>query len=231
MKKSSKKNEQVDENQINAEEMKNEDSKDNSESNKIEIENEEKEIVGKDKETEEELSDEQKIQNYEIEIAALKDSLLRKAAEFENYKRRSENDQANLFKYAGEAFILSILPVYDDLQRSIAHIDDENNLKSVKDGLKLVFDKFSKILENHGVKKIESKGKPFDFNYHEALMQRKEEGVPPHTVLEEIEAGYMYKDKVLRHSKVIVSQESASDAENVKNIKEENESNNSEENN
>ncbi|MFC2082339.1 nucleotide exchange factor GrpE [Bacteroidota bacterium] len=228
MKKRSKQDEKVEETQTDNEEMKNDASEDETQTNKIDVEIKEK--VSDAEESEVELTDEQKVQKYEEEIATLKDTLLRKAAEFENYKRRNENDQANIFKYAAEGFILSILPVYDDLERSLAHIDDDNNIKSVKDGLKMVFDKFSKILEDQGIKKIESIGKPFDFNYHEALMQREEESVPSHTVLEEIEAGYMYKDKVLRHSKVIVSQEPASNEEE-NNSDEENETNRNEDNN
>ena len=141
----------------------------------------------------------------------LKDTLLRKVAEFENFKRRTENDQFNLIKYAAESFILNILPVYDDMGRSLDHIEEGNNIDSLKKGLLLVYDKFTKVLEEHGVKRIESKGEKFDFNLHEALMQRPAEGVEPHTVLEEIEPGYMYKDKVIRHAKVVVSQEMASD--------------------
>jgi len=150
-----------------------------------------------------------RIEDLEKEKLELKDALLRRSAEFENYKKRVETDTVNLIKYAGESLIISILPVYDDLQRSLAHAEDEKNNKSFLEGLKLVFDKFNKILEDAGVVKIEAKGKPFDFNFHEALMQREADDVPPHTVLEEIEAGYMYKDKVIRHAKVIVSQESA----------------------
>lgn len=137
----------------------------------------------------------------------LKDTLLRKAAEFENYKRRTENDQMNLIKYAAENFISNILPVYDDLERSLDHIDDENNFESTKKGLKLVFEKFTKVLDSQGVKKIDAEGKPFDFNYHEALMQQSVSGIPSHTVLKVVEPGYIYKDKVLKHAKVIVSQE------------------------
>lgn len=217
MKKNDKnKEEQMKEKQMKEEQNRNmeekETLKDQKESTKIEIEKE-----AQAEEAKEKINDgddiKKKLEEYENEIASLKDSLLRKAAEFENYKRRNENDQMNIIKYAAESFILNILPVYDDLERSLKHIDDENNIKPIKHGLKLVFDKFYKILDDHGVKKIESKGKPFDFNYHEALMQREEEGVPPHTVIEEIEPGYMYKDKVLRHSKVIVSQEPASQSE------------------
>ncbi len=148
-----------------------------------------------------------KIKELEAERDELKDSLLRKVAEFENYKRRTENDQLNLIKYAAEPFILSVLQVYDDLERSLKHAEESDNQDSLKEGLKLVFDKFTKILKEHGVERIKAKGEPFDFNLHEALLQQPAEGVPPHTVLEEVEPGYKYKDKVIRHSKVIVSQE------------------------
>lgn len=147
----------------------------------------------------------EKTDKLEKEVADYKDRLVRKMAEFENYKRRTENDQVNLLTYAAESFIVKILPVYDDLERSLQHIDDEKNIDAVKEGLKMVFNKFGKILDEQGVKKIEAKGKPFDHNFHEALMQQKVEGVEPHTVIEEVEPGYMYKDKVIRHTKVIVS--------------------------
>jgi molecular chaperone GrpE len=155
-----------------------------------------------------------KITEIEKQNSELKDALLRKAAEFENYKRRNENDQLNIIKYAAESFIRNILPVYDDLERSLSHIDEAANpagtaggFDSTKKGLMLVFEKFGKILENQGVKKIDAKGKPFDVHFHEALMQQPAEGVAPHTVLEVLEPGYMYKDRVIRHAKVIVSQE------------------------
>jgi molecular chaperone GrpE len=150
--------------------------------------------------------------NSELEkqVVDLKDSLLRKVAEFENYKRRNEVEQMNLLKYAAEPFIRQVLGVYDDLERSLSHIDDENNFESMKKGLQLVFDKFNKTLDAQGVKKIEAKDQPFNVEFHEALMQRQVEGVAPHTVLEVIEPGYLYKDKVIRHAKVIVSAELAS---------------------
>jgi molecular chaperone GrpE len=135
----------------------------------------------------------------------LKDTLLRKVAEFENYKRRTENDQLNLLKYAAESFIKNMLPIYDDLERTVAHVDDENNFEQTKKGILLLFEKFNKVLENQGVKRIEAKGTKFDVALHEALMQQNIEGAEPHTVLDVIEQGYIYKDKVIRHAKVIVS--------------------------
>ena len=198
------------------EEMKDQNDLTNQEDNSIPIERVEK----KEDQVQEQEPDQEKINNEEIlqgkivelekQTAELKDSLLRKVAEFENYKRRNENEQMNLLKYAAEPFIKSVLSVYDDLERSLSHIDDENSFESTKKGLQLVFDKFNKTLDAQGVKKIDAKGQPFDVHFHEALMQQPVEGVAPHTVLDVIEHGYLYKDKVIRHAKVIVSAELAS---------------------
>jgi molecular chaperone GrpE len=156
---------------------------------------------------------EEKIESLEKQVEEYKDKLLRKAAEFENYKRRSENDQLNLINYSGENLIIKLLPVIDDFERSLQHMGNAKDVDSIKDGIKLVYDKFLKILEDQGVKKIEAIGKPFDVNYHEALMQRKDDSVPAHTVLDELEKGYLYKDRVIRHTKVIVSEDTAHSAE------------------
>ena len=133
--------------------------------------------------------------------------MLRRAAEFENYKRRTENDQLNLLKYAAESLILKLLPVIDDFERSLDHIENSKDIDSLKEGIKLIYEKFMKVLQEQGVQKIESVGQPFNVDYHEALMQRKADEVEPHTVLDEIQKGYMYKDRVIRHAKVIVSEE------------------------
>ncbi len=169
---------------------------------------------GKEKKELEEIKKEldvvlEKVEELEKQNEELKDSLLRKVAEFENYKRRTEKDQLNLLEYAAESVLLKIIPVFDDLNRSLEHIDETDNIESIKEGLKLVVDKFRKTLEDVGVKKIETKDKQFDYNYHEALMQQNVEGVPPHTIITEVEPGYLYKDKVLKHAKVIVSQDNS----------------------
>ncbi|MDP3582260.1 MAG: nucleotide exchange factor GrpE [Ignavibacteria bacterium] len=186
----------------------------NQEDNSIPIERVEKQEDQAQEHDQEKINNEEILQGKIVELekqtAELKDSLLRKVAEFENYKRRNENEQMNLLKYAAEPFIKSVLSVYDDFERSLSHIDDENSFESTKKGLLLVFDKFNKTLDAQGVKKIEAKGQPFDVHFHEALMQQPVEGVAPHTVLDVIEPGYLYKDKVIRHAKVIVSAELAS---------------------
>ncbi len=153
------------------------------------------------------LNLEENIKSLEGEIDKYKELALRKAAEFENYKRRTENDQLNLLKYAAEALIVKLLPIVDDLERSISHMTEETDVLKIKEGIQLVYNKFMKTLEEQGVKKIESVGKPFSVDFHEALMQRVDDSVPPHTVLDELETGYMYKDRVIRHAKVIVNGE------------------------
>lgn len=158
-----------------------------------------------------------KIAELESQAKELQDKLLRKAAEFENYKRRTENDQFNLINYAAESFIVKLLPIVDDFERSMAHIDDIDNNKSVKDGIKLVYEKLLKLLNEQGVKKMQTKGEQFNVEYHDALMQKKDNSVPPHTVLEEVESGYLYRDKVIRHAKVIVSEDSSSDENQISN--------------
>ncbi|HEY6436867.1 MAG TPA: nucleotide exchange factor GrpE [Ignavibacteriaceae bacterium] len=158
-----------------------------------------------------------KIVELEKEVKEWQEKLLRKAAEFENYKRRTENDQFNLLNYAAESFIIKLLPIVDDFERSMDHIDEIENNKSVKDGIKLVHEKLQKLLTEQGVKKMQTKGVPFNVDYHDALMQRKDNSVPPHTVLEEVESGYLYRDKVIRHAKVIVSEDSSPDENQISN--------------
>ncbi|MCW8810854.1 MAG: nucleotide exchange factor GrpE [Ignavibacteriaceae bacterium] len=184
------------------------------EQNKI-IESEEnvEETTKENEDKDEKLIDksEEKIAELEAQVKEWHDKFLRKAAEFENYKRRTENDQFNLINYAAESFIIKLLPVIDDFERSLQHIDDDNSTDAVKEGIKLVYEKLLKVLDEQGVKKMQVKGEPFNVDYHDALMQRKDDSVPPHTVLEEIEKGYLYRDKVIRHAKVIVSEETSTD--------------------
>lgn len=195
--------------------MKKSKKKDKMKDEKIEIE---KETVEEPSEIEEEPteseSDEisERIKELEEKNQELNDRLLRRAAEFENYKRRTDGEKEILFKYAAEPFILKVLPIYDDIQRSLSHIEDDN-LESVREGFKMIADKFNQILTDQGVKKIETIGNDFDYDYHEALLQQPSADVPENVILEEVESGYTYKDKVLKHAKVIVSQGSGDQLE------------------
>lgn len=164
------------------------------------------ESKNQEREMAEVASSDEKLNKLEAEVNQYKELMLRKAAEFENYKRRTENDQLNLLKYAAESLLIKLLPTIDDLERSLSHMTEETDVNKIKEGIQLIYNKFMKTLDDQGVKKIEAIGKPFDVEFHEALMQRADETVPPHTVLDELETGYMYKDRVIRHSKVIVSE-------------------------
>jgi molecular chaperone GrpE len=137
-------------------------------------------------------------------LSETKDKRLRTLAEFENYKKRAQNELSDFFKYSSESMIKKMLPIYDDLSRSISHIPEELSNHPFVNGIKMVYDKFTKTLTDEGVKKIETTGRQFDFNFHEALLQQPNDQIPHDQILQEVEAGYIYKDKVIRHAKVIV---------------------------
>lgn len=163
---------------------------------------------------EEEILEEQEEQNgddndKDSEIARLKDTLLRKMAEFENYKRRTDSEISNYIKYASESLIKDLIPVYDDLGRSIDSINkgETKDFETLKTGIVLIYDKFKSVLEKEGLKEINSLGKEFDVDLSSALMQVPSKDVKPNTVIEVIEKGYKLKDKVVKHEKVLVSSE------------------------
>lgn len=146
-----------------------------------------------------------RIVELEQNAASLKDQLLRKAAEFENYKKRVENDFATLAKFSSEELIIQLLPVVDDLARSLKAGKEQPGFETFYRGVELIYNKFKKLLELQGVKEIETLGKPFDVFYHDALMEVTSEGVAHHTVVEEVEKGYTLHGKVIRHAKVVLA--------------------------
>ncbi|MEW5799416.1 MAG: nucleotide exchange factor GrpE [Bacteroidota bacterium] len=147
----------------------------------------------------------EKVAELEKQSAAYKDQLLRKAAEFENFKRRTETDTITFAKFASENVITQLLPILDDLSRSLKSGKEKLESDPFYKGVELIYTKFMKILEAQGLKAMETVGKEFNVDYHDALMQVPKSDIPPHTILEEIEKGYMLFDKVIRHAKVIVS--------------------------
>ncbi len=134
-----------------------------------------------------------------------KDALLRKAAELENFRRIKEKEFADFGKYASERILLKFLEIYDDLEKAISYVDTPEHFNSLKDGVILVFNKFTKLLESEDVKKIDAEGEDFNVELHDALMQQPTDAIAPNKVFKVIENGYTYKDKVLKHAKVIVS--------------------------
>ncbi|MDR3090321.1 MAG: nucleotide exchange factor GrpE [Desulfobulbaceae bacterium] len=151
------------------------------------------------------------------EAAQHKDKLLRLAAEFENYKKRMERDRLTSLKYAGEFILKEMLSVVDNLERAIAagqieSASAEANLAALSEGLRLTHRNLTNSLEKFEVKAIDSIGKPFDPNTHEALTVEESDDMPVGHVLKEFEKGYFFKDRLLRPAKVIVAAEKKSPA-------------------
>ncbi|MBM4161745.1 MAG: nucleotide exchange factor GrpE [Ignavibacteria bacterium] len=147
----------------------------------------------------------QKLAEAEKQIEYYKDLLLRKAAEFDNYKKRAENESGSTIKLAKGEVIADLLPIVDDFDRSMKLGKDRRESDAFLKGVELIYQKLQKFLEAQGVRPLESLGKEFDVHFHDALLQVPRDDVPPHTVIEEVEKGYMLDDRILRHSKVIVS--------------------------
>lgn len=146
-----------------------------------------------------------KTQKLQKELDDLKDKHLRYTAEFENYKKRRARDTESLIRSAERSKLLAFLPLLDDLDRSLHHARDHDDVDSIAEGLELIVNKFNEILDTLDVKKIEPVGKPFDPDFHDAMMVKQDSGEEPNIVVEEFETGYLYKGRTLRPSKVGVS--------------------------
>lgn len=141
----------------------------------------------------------------ENEKDELQERLLRKAAEFDNYKKRTENEFSQLIINANAELIRDLLPIFDDLERSVAAHQQGVDSENLKQGVELIYKNFLKVLEKYNVKPIEAVGQEFDPEKHDALMQIESEKYPSGTVVDEHLKGYMMNDRVLRHSQVLVS--------------------------
>ena len=138
---------------------------------------------------------------------AARDQLLRKAAEFENFRRRTEAEYANTVRNANESLITALLPIVEDFLRSLnaAPRGDDPFTK----GVELIYQKLMSVLEARGLRAFDAVGRPFNVDEHDALLQVPRADVPPGTVVEEISRGYRLNDRVIRHARVIVSSAAA----------------------
>ncbi|KGL63552.1 nucleotide exchange factor GrpE [Polaribacter sp. Hel1_85] len=179
----------------------------------------------KDKIQEEEIKNEQETvqveENQEVEsevvkeeptaeelIQAEKDKFLRLFAEFENYKKRTSRERIELFKTAGQEVMTSLLPVIDDFERALSHIEEDKEAEELRKGVLLIYNKFYNTLEQKGLSKMETRqGDVFDAEYHEAITQ-----IPAPSddlkgkVIDCVEKGYKLGDKIIRYPKVVIGQ-------------------------
>ena len=141
------------------------------------------------------------------EIEELKTQLLYKAAEFENYRKRTLKERAELILNGGEKVITAILPILDDMERAIANGTKTEDPNVLREGIELIYNKFIKTLENQGVNKIDTKDADFDTDLHEAVAMVPGMGDDKKgKVIDCLQEGYKLNDKVIRHAKVAVGQ-------------------------
>ena len=159
----------------------------------------------------EEPSAEQKLEK-ELEeakqtIEDQKDKYLRLSAEFDNYRKRTMKEKAELILNGGEKSISSILPIVDDFERALKNMETATDVAAVKEGVELIYNKFMTVLGQNGVKVIETKEQPLDTDYHEAIavIPAPDEALKG-KILDCVQTGYTLNDKVIRHAKVVVGE-------------------------
>ena len=142
----------------------------------------------------------------QAEIEALNDRLKRTLAEFENFRKRSEREKAQMFDLGAKSVLEKFLPVIDNFERSVAQVpeSEDSGIKAYAEGMDMIYRQLLKNLKEAGVEAIDAKGKPFDPAYHNAVMHEDNEALGENVVSEELQKGYLYKDSVLRHSMVKV---------------------------
>ncbi|MFA5089729.1 MAG: nucleotide exchange factor GrpE [Candidatus Omnitrophota bacterium] len=145
------------------------------------------------------------------------DKMLRLQADFENSRKRLEKERQEFVKFANEGIILELLGVLDDLERVVELAQSgHQDLSAFLKGVEMILAHLYEMLKKNGVKAIEAEGKIFDPNYHEALMQAENPAFPEHTVIEELQKGYLLHDRVIRTAKVKVSKAKAGEKEEKK---------------
>ena len=155
--------------------------------------------------TEEEATPEAKIAELEEQLEKEKKEYLFLMADFENFRRRTIKEKGDLIKNGAESAMRDLLPVVDDLERALEAINKGGDLESLKEGVDLIYNKFVKYLESQHVKAIDSTGKDFDTDVHEAVtMFPAPDPAMKGKVIDTTIKGYMINDKVLRHAKVVV---------------------------
>lgn len=148
---------------------------------------------------------EEQLEAAKKEVEQYKDKYLRAVAEFDNYRKRTLKEKAELLLNGSEKAVCAFLPILDDFERAIA--DKTEDVNAIKEGMQIIFNKFNKTLESLGVKKIETEGKDFDVDFHEAVAMVPGMGDDKKgKVIDCVQTGYQLNNKVIRHAKVAVGQ-------------------------
>ena len=150
--------------------------------------------------------DENPLEKAERERDEYKEMVLRKSAEFENFRRRTQKEKQDLIEYANEHLIIKMLPVVDDLHTALEAAQKSQDTESFLKGVEMIYAKAIKIFEDAGVVPIATApGEPFNVEMHEALAHMPSNDAPEGHILQEIQKGYRLREKVIRHTKVVTS--------------------------
>ena len=156
---------------------------------------------------EENSNEKSPLEEAQQQIDELKDKYLRSVAEFDNYRKRTLKEKAELILNGSEKAIAAVLPILDDMERAIANGEKTEDLNVLREGMSLIYTKFQKVLESIGVKEIETADADFDTDVHEAIAMVPGMGDDKKgKVLDCVQKGYKLNDKVIRHAKVAVGQ-------------------------
>lgn len=154
-----------------------------------------------------EKTDAEKLAEAEEQIAMLKDQLLRQMAEFDNYRKRTLKEKAELILSGGQKLMEALLPVLDDIERAQQNIAASNEIETLKEGVELILSKLTKTLGAQGLKRMETEGAAFDTDFHEAVaLIPATEDAQKGSIIDCVQAGYLLNEKVIRHAKVVVGQ-------------------------
>ncbi len=156
-------------------------------------------------EKKEEKASEKKKDPKDEKIDELNDKLKRSMAEFDNYRKRTEKEKSAMYEIGAKDVIEKILPIVDNFERGLNTIPEDAKGTAFAEGMEKIYKQFVKILDDMGVKPIEAVGKPFDPNFHNAVMHVEDENLGENVVAAELQKGYTYKDSVVRHSMVQVA--------------------------
>lgn len=187
--------------QVKEEELQQEETQTEAQNAEVESQNTEEEQPAKEE------TPEDKIAALQAELEKSQKEYLFLMAEFDNYRKRTVKEKAELIKNGGEKAMLGLLPVIDDFERAIDAIDNSSDVESLKEGVDLIYNKFMKYLESQQVKPMESTGTDFDADIYEAVttFPAPDESMKG-KVIDTVQKGYTINEKVLRHAKVVVGQ-------------------------
>ena len=158
-------------------------------------------------ETEQELTDTEKLAEAELQIADLKNQILYKVAEFENYRKRTIREKSDLIAQGGSSLMKALLPVLDDFDRAKENIEKASDVESLREGVMLIMQKLTETLQKQGLEEIETKDRAFDTDFHEAVtMFPAQDESQKGCVIDCVQKGYTLNGTVLRHAKVVVGE-------------------------